>query len=88
MKNEFNVSYKLFKNIDIYVVRIAKRINKETKESEYYTAMSKPCKHCLAFMQSIGIRKVYYSVNEKEWACESVNKMTTTHCSHANRTYQ
>lgn len=47
--------------------------------------MSKPCTHCLAFMKAIGIRKVYYSLNETEWACEKVNKMTTNHCSRANR---
>lgn len=47
--------------------------------------MSKPCKHCTAFMKSIGIRKVYYSLNENEWACEAVCEMKTNHCSHGNR---
>ena len=75
-------TYKLLNNVDIYVVRIYLQKNK--KEIIYKTKNSKPCKHCISFMKSIGIRNIFYSTNNG-WECESVKRLKTEHISIANR---
>jgi deoxycytidylate deaminase len=44
---------------DLYVVRVLR--NGET-------AMAKPCKICHKFLMSVGLRRVYYSVDDNGWA--------------------
>ena len=54
-----NPVYKLLSNADLYVVRVA-----VDEKGEYITKMSKPCHHCICFLKSIGIRRVYYSTSK------------------------
>lgn len=43
---------------DLYVVRILRNGK---------VAIAKPCKVCQRFIADVGIRSVYYSVNDTEW---------------------
>jgi len=44
------------RNCDLYVVRL---VNEKTGE----LANSKPCRQCLAWLQRLGVRRVFYSVS-------------------------
>lgn len=92
MKNRYN---KLFKNADIYVVRVYVGNNNNKKnrknnnnEDKIITSMSKPCKHCIHFMRSIGIKRVFYTTGDiynGEWECEKLSEITSDYISFANR---
>ncbi len=85
-KDAKNYPYKFFNNVDIYIVRIAK--HKNDKNYSYKSKISKPCKHCIAFLQSIGIKNVYYTINTDtgfKWKCELSSEIKTDHISIANR---
>lgn len=84
-KTKENTVFKIAHGIDVYVVRI-----KTKSEGNYVTAMSKPCKNCIAFLKSIGIRKVYYSIDKKnmDYVCEYIEQLQSDHCSHFDKQNQ
>jgi len=48
--------------------------------------ISKPCMHCMEYMKTIGLKKVYYSIDTSEIVCEKIKDLETTHVSLYNRT--
>jgi len=81
----------IFKNADIYVVRVYfGDKKKENNNNEIVTSMSKPCKHCIAFLKSIGIKRVFYTTGDiynNEWKCEKLSEIESTHISSGNRNH-
>lgn len=60
----------MFRNVDVYVVRLKDDV----------TSMSKPCVHCVNSLKMLGIRRVYYSTGnylDGEWICERVTDVRT-----------
>lgn len=53
------VSMMNLEGADLYVVRILK---------DGHLAMAKPCRVCHKFLADVGIRRVYYSCNDNNWA--------------------
>jgi len=49
--------------------------------------MSKPCKNCISFMKTLGIKKIYYSNENGNIIVENIKKIKTTHISCTNRYY-
>ena len=42
---------------------------------------ARPCHNCLDMMKAVGIRKVYYSINQDEIVCENVKDMISIQAS-------
>lgn len=63
---------KCVKGLDILVIRVNKQCSLRN---------SRPCDHCIEYLQRIGIRKVYYSTDCGQIVCEFVNKMIKKHIS-------
>lgn len=76
VKNEKinNKTKRLMRNVAIFVIRYSG--NKLTN--------SKPCMHCINYMKKIGIKKVYYSKDEKIFY-EKMNSIQSDHVSLINR---
>ena len=55
----------------MYIVRV--------KKGTEDWAMSRPCRECWEVMDTLGIRKVYYTTGEGTWTCERVASMEITH---------
>jgi deoxycytidylate deaminase len=58
--------------LDLVVIRINKSGN---------ICNARPCYNCVNMMKSVGIRKVYYSINEDELVCEKVKDMISIQAS-------
>lgn len=74
----------IFKNADIYVVRVYNGNDND----KIRTSMSKPCKNCISFLRSIGIKRVFYStgdIYEGGWKCEKISDIISDHISIGNR---
>ena len=63
-------------NLSIIVARINKIGN---------NVNARPCYNCLLMMKAVGIRKVYYTVDD-DLICEKVNNMVSIHVSAGTRT--
>lgn len=63
------------KNLDILIIRI---------NSNGTLQMSKPCSHCICKLKKNGIRKVYYSNNNKI-ICEDLDNITSNHISSSEK---
>lgn len=49
--------------------------------------MSKPCLHCISFMKTIGIKRVFYTTGDiynNEWKCEKLSDIVNGHISVGN----
>ena len=63
--NRLNKKYKnkkIMNKVSLYVVRIRNNMNGLNEED--YLKMSKPCMHCASKIKKIGIKTVYYSVDD------------------------
>ncbi len=58
--------------LDLVVVRVNKSGN---------PCNARPCHNCLDMMKAVGIRKVYYSINQEEIICENVKDMISIQAS-------
>lgn len=48
---------------------------------------SKPCKHCINYMKTLGIRKVYYSDDNGDIIYEKISNMQSEHISMLRKQY-
>ena len=59
---------------DLWVIRVGKKANGEVELRN-----SKPCKSCLSAMKIYGLRKIYYSQDEKTIACSKIKDLEHTY---------
>ena len=56
---------------DMYIVRVK-------KDSDEW-AMSRPCRDCWEVMETLGIKRAYYTTGDGTWMCEKVADMEITY---------
>ena len=66
-------------NYDLFVVRMV---------NGGETSNARPCKNCWCLMKSVGIRKVYYTVDNYKIICENVQNMVSIHLSSVAKTIE
>ena len=76
----YNIKRKL-NNIQLLVIRIAGP-NKDN------FASSKPCMHCINYMRSLGIKKIYYSTDTGDIVFEKIINIYSEHVSMVRRFFQ
>jgi len=72
-------------NVQILVIRIggdrSNDNNSNDRNRKDTFINSKPCMHCINYMRSLGIRKIYYTDNTGDIIYEKINEMHSTHIS-------
>ena len=68
------VENKTLYKFDLWVIRVGRKTNGELELRN-----SKPCKSCLAAMKIYGLRKIYYSLDEKTIACSKIKELENTY---------
>ncbi len=71
---KFN-KHKCIRGLDIIVIRIG------NNKLQY----SRPCNHCIDFLNKKGVRKIYYSNDKGEIECEYIENMEKKHISSGKR---
>ena len=68
------------KGVDIIIIRIS-NFNSDTLKN------SRPCNHCIEYLQKYSIRKVYYSNEYGNIVCERLENMEKKHISSGHKMY-